>query len=775
MLRGLDLFHQMVKLRYNGSDRFTTNTGCFFTICVVFITLAISIATFKSILGFESPQVTVERSILPIPNPTSLSAPEFNFAVKLPKLDEASSLITLTMLRYTAIQHNNGTVEEILAPFPYKKCTIDYMKNYSEAFTTLGLEEAFCPDDNDLRISGIYHNPMTESLILSISSCQNDTNRPEIVCKSKEEILEFFANGFEGFVELFYSNTLISPTVHSEPVSYYLDNNYWFLLPGVQTIDAEVYINQQEILTDDNFLLEGWNVKNQTTYNVDATEMKTRPRSLMTIGENTFGIINIWLTKSTYKYTTKRLYPKLQEGLASVGSVFSLCVVVFGIIAGMYTENAYSLHFASQLYDLEYPRPQDKKKKRENGAKKDAKPQKSRCKRRRNRANTNHKTVEPPGANKSEAQEDSTALRSKNLFDKKQAIHYHLGDFLLGFFPCFRRKKDILIKKVIEAAEREFDLVEIVKRLHEFDRLKKILLEEDELMMLSYLKRPVISVQDPPPKSRGKSSRKAKKNKNLGDQELESGIKLKQETDSSTENSRKSPGSSKKEAELDKFADSFQNYNRLLKKMKHSVVSRKILKHMDPQISDVLFDYGVEINSNEKLKKATPQKIKANGDASAKSQNPRTMSKIEAGMIIASKLKKNYLLRKKQKLKEPAKLAIQINEQSVINHDMGEDYSITSEKPLIRPQAQEFEKIRKFEEQSHVAMKSIQTNQSPTLDHETTRVQIGPHENTRVDIEIPNIVVNQGQDNDRPLPTSTAPRTIGNESYFNLIIGSSMK
>mgnify|MGYP001018494237 CR=1 FL=1 len=44
-------------------------------------------------------------------------------------------------------------------------------------------------------------------------------------------------------------------------------------------------------------------------------------------------------------------------------------------------------------------------------------------------------------------------------------------------------------------AAREIDLIEILKKLQELERLKKILLDEDELRMLSYSQLPVISLQ----------------------------------------------------------------------------------------------------------------------------------------------------------------------------------------------------------------------------------------------------------------------------------------
>ena len=82
------------------------------------------------------------------------------------------------------------------------------------------------------------------------------------------------------------------------------------------------------------------------------------------------------------------------------------------------------------------------------------------------------------------------------LVPKKQTIKYNFGDFILSFLPCVKRRKDVFVQKVIDTARKDIYLLEIVKKLHEFDRLKRILLDEDELKLLSYQKLPVIREQD---------------------------------------------------------------------------------------------------------------------------------------------------------------------------------------------------------------------------------------------------------------------------------------
>lgn len=450
MFREFDLFNQPVKLNYKGSDRFTTNAGFFFTVCVVVITLIQAVLTFKSISSFESPQVTIERSILTIPNPTNFTETGFVFAIKMPDLTLDSTLVFLEMDHYAAIQHDNGTVEQVLTPIPFKPCTLEYMKDFKDEFVNLGLDQALCPDSaTDLQISGTYHNAISESILLTVNSCKNDTKRaPGVVCKSKEEISSYFAsNPLEAsFVEVFFSNTIISPT-HSESVSYYMDSFYWYLLPGYLTVDSEIYLNQQEIISDDNLLFENWNPKNHTTYNIDPAEIKTFSRALLSFNDfESYNIINVWLWKSRSKFTTRRLYPKLQQGLANIGSVFSLCLMVFGVLVRMYAQRAYPIHFASQFYDFDFGNQKKGAVNKKGSSKKDKKAQGPAINKERNRIDASTSVESPRSRSKKKPNIDIGSASSR-LLDEKPKITYNIGTFLLSFIPCLRRKRIFLSRR----------------------------------------------------------------------------------------------------------------------------------------------------------------------------------------------------------------------------------------------------------------------------------------------------------------------------------------
>lgn len=55
-----------------------------------------------------------------------------------------------------------------------------------------------------------------------------------------------------------------------------------------------------------------------------------------------------------------------------------------------------------------------------------------------------------------------------------------------GCFPCTLKENGIFLQESHRNPSEEFALIQIIKKVHEFDRLKKVLLDEDEIMMISY-------------------------------------------------------------------------------------------------------------------------------------------------------------------------------------------------------------------------------------------------------------------------------------------------
>ena len=745
MSRALDMFHQMIRLNYKGSNNFSTNTGCLFTILVVAITLVQGINTFRSILGYHSPQVTVERTELIDSGLFTLNFSDFRLMLNVFGANYSSSFVSFHMNYVQAYKFDNGTLQQRLIQIPYKRCPTDYFKDYPVGtYPPEFIYTGICPDVTEIELNGAdYNSPNYKSIAITVTKCMNGSH-PEITCKSSEEIDEYLKN-FSVIVGLFYSNSLLASTNYSTPITYFMDYVYWYLPPAGFTLEADVPVNQQDLITDDNLFLEGWNPKTQTTYQFDPTEMKDRIGNLQKDPIGNDILLNILMHRSSKQYTTKRLYPKLQQGLANVGSVFSLCVGVFGILTAMYVSRVYPLSIANQLYEFDLPNPQKETTKHHSKKKKE--------KSKGNKAESDRETSKPQETKK----EGDTELESI-LLGGKDKLRYNFIDFILGFFPCIKREKNLIINKAITAAEKEIDLVEILKKLQQLDRLKNILLDEDELIMISYYQPPVISLNNASEEQdlqatisrfnnpKGKSSKTSKKK-----------TKSTKEQKKSNDSSKNSHNSNQNDDGNAFAVVALRSYNRLLKKRRNSPVSRKILKYMHPKVNDALFDF--VINDNLPNQSQLTRNV----------NKPRQMSKLEAGLIISGRVQR-YLERRrartKQSSKDPANDSLISPGLDQVSHDVLGDCSFLSEKQPLKPVTQQLDITHKFDQESRTPSIALRLNEMSSLRMNTSNSQTIHQHNSQSDPKLSRPSPSKQEHSRRLPPLITFPKTASNP-YFD--------
>ena len=765
-----DLFHQNVKLNYKESHRFATRAGYFFTCCVVVITVIQAYSTFTSILSFGAPQVTSDRTVFIDPPSISLSPSDFRFFIHVRGLNLSSSYVSFNLFTHQVWKDSTGMYNETRTNITFRRCTEEDLKIFDKrTYPPEIYYQGICPELDHVQLNGSIHSEYYQTVQLILTTCVNDTNHPDIVCKSSDEIAnQLSSRTFT--LELYYSNTILSPTNYTTPFIYHLDFAQYMLSPGNFTIESDIFISQQDIITDDHLLIPGWKPKIQSTYQIDNTEVKTRVGRARTFSgqggrrpggsgggsggsggsgggsggsgnsssSSTYMLISVNFEVSRNKYTMKRLYPKLQQGLANVGSVFSLSVGIFGFLTALYVYRAYAVNIATQIYEIDMQNP----KNRPNNGKKD-----ERSKKKKGCCKAICKKKKPKSQTEVTANTEEDLLPLKELTRKKQTISYTFLDFLLSFCPCIRRKRNLLLKKAIKAAVKEIDLLNIVRRLQELERLKKILLDEDELRMLSFTQTPVISLEKPSPSNENLSkSEKTKKRKTKTD----TASKKRSLKADFRELELKSIDSlppipkinSKKSDKSDNFRDfeaSFQSYHRLLKRARSSRTSQRILTLMDPKISNTFFDFGAK--STEGLGRLTHTLSNLTKTLSEKGPRVRSMSKLEAGLIITRSLERHYSRQRKRNRRDSGKLIFSNsdspNNESPNNESPDNEsprneanklelFNIGSERRLLNPVAEQTETVNRAEQDSHYPSRvSIQFNDSsfsnslyvPSLQH----------------------------------------------------------
>ena len=661
ILGAFDIFHQKVQLNVNTRNKLSTNAGNVLTIIVVVVTLLQSFVTVSDIFNRANPALTKQQEILQDPGYLQLNSSSFVFAIGVQDagFNLSSSYVSFQMQYRIYTRLPNGTLIKNNTKVPLKKCDLDYMRNFSADFEKLGINNALCPTLMEYDVVGTFLGDNYQFIKIAVYSCMNDTSQPDIVCKPYDEVMKALT-GKTVQLQMFFSNTIFDPTNYTVPVTYYMSNLHWYTLPGQFTLNSDIFISEQVISTDDNMWFSDDNPSIITSYQIDPAEERPQSASREDVNPSNYEIANFYFRKSANKITTYRVFPKIQQGLVAIGGIFSVCVGVFGTIALFYTKQVLAVTIANEMYEFDIAKPSDKKK--------SGKSHFCCCKRKKKGSKTQITNLNDSmsklndrsrSSRKGSSSEKNGGLDfyvekfAKYTKNNQRLLSYTFYDFVIGLLCCRRRQKDKLVSKATNMVAKDIDILQILKKLQEIDKLKKVLLDEHQNNVFSYSRPPLVTLREPQPL-------KKPKKKDVKNEALERLQKLTKNSASIRPRGRRSTVSISRNTQLletqteydgiHKFVSLFSSYQRLLNTGNQSVLDNKILKLLDYEMDETLFNIFLEIKTNETTRKKFRAfyGAKVFGDMLEKKRQKTVMkmNKLEAGRIIARKLAE-YMRRKK--------------------------------------------------------------------------------------------------------------------------------
>ena len=193
--------------------------------------------------------------------------------------------------------------------------------------------------------------------------------------------------------------------------------------------------------------------------------------------------------------------------MSYIGGIWSSSYLVLRIIIVKYREAKYIQEISNKLYN--FPSQKQAQKKKKGDEKKNSK---------------NKKKKIPPKNEKDKVKDLQNATNTKTEQDelkteeiKTMKFHEKVGNkiqeyleyerkLILGFKDCiqiliesmmcpkrkFKSEKTILFENTKEFLESDLDLTNIIKRLHDLEKLKNLLLNDEQLIIFDYCPKPIV-------------------------------------------------------------------------------------------------------------------------------------------------------------------------------------------------------------------------------------------------------------------------------------------
>ena len=428
-------------------------------------------------------------------------------------------------------------------------CTKEDVKFNPDLFQSLQLKNSLCLDDKRFQLEGDWDEPDIKYIVLNLYMCDNKTYNNQ--CKSQEQIELFFSNKL--YFAIQFHDTLADLTDYKNPykISYKTD---YILMDTMLNKRETIKIKTSEIVTDEGWIFHDYNAKSNFLFDSKDFDFILRKNSYP------LGQYNIFASKTMEK--NSRRYETLPEALGSLVGIAHLIMAICFLVTNLVTHVSTLRFVLNQLYRFHISneiinRFKNKLKENtientnitiENLFKPHVTTEKLSTK--ISLTNPKPKVLEvdsfvlekysqekinnideeiPKKSRKIKKTLSSPTLKKKSqnfseFNEKKEFLSMGYLEYIcVRVYDFFKlkldRKKRIIIKGE-KLYKEEIDIINILLRLQEIEKIKKFLFDDDQLLLFECISKPIITLEEDDYKkikSESRSSYQFKTNSNLSE------------------------------------------------------------------------------------------------------------------------------------------------------------------------------------------------------------------------------------------------------------------
>lgn len=373
------------------------------------------------------------------------------------------------------------------------------------------VQKLFCLNDNFFEIQGFSQETTWQMLKISVLLCENSTEKNNNSCKSPEEISKFFE--MENF-QIVYGTPYFQPRNYEKPIENKLSTNLYKLDAKISKL-VKIFLQKLQIITDDSVIFENQRKQDSFLYEKEDSEV-----GLIQNSNEIFTIM--FLSSHTISFQT-RLYQTLIESIAVLGGMLNILVTCGLALSKLEKSVFLTVKIMNFLYsfqkdiDLQDKNSQIAKSfldrflffmrcpRKEQENKKDLTIKNSKYIRPLSLLNETYGENELKKLQLMKNQVDISVVSPKKFEkfkkennNKNNLLYFDFLQYLrLIFKQIFFIKttiKEKIFLKAKQMYERETDLVAILKKVQDVEKLKFILLNEKQIALFDLLEKPMVFI-----------------------------------------------------------------------------------------------------------------------------------------------------------------------------------------------------------------------------------------------------------------------------------------
>ncbi|CAD8152631.1 unnamed protein product [Paramecium pentaurelia] len=540
-IKQFDLFGVELNLNVNQQEKYRSACGGIASLIMIFLLGYIFTNRFINIINKEDYTIKVQNLKSANPTYNIMNSQNFMLAIKVndPLQDyyqnTSKTSYNITIQQFIQNSNQNGTkTKQLLKIYKLEKCTIEHFEavnlvDYLYIVKQLG--SYLClPLDYELYLQGSYNSEKFFYPKLIIQTCQNEQE----FCYSKEEIFEFNKNKSSTItLSTLIKSSLFLFNETKNSLQHYIGSDFYLQSDFSHYCTADLFFQFNKIKIDDNLLslmttsnteLDYWSfsLPNYRQFQKEVTDINV--------------IFEINLRLDAESQVTTKMAQSFDQFLSYLGGMLKFFSALFGFVAIQYNFLAMRISLANVLYEFNLPlkeqgrvifsydkllnyiqlkinRVDDLIGKLKNYAHQVVKLSNitrawtSFSSNTRLQKQEQHEVGEHQYS-KQEINDFTEKLKDmkenflysliKKILDSKKQLKLGVNFFTLAFYCCQCFQKVWVTRKLIRQCDlmirRDLDIVTILSKIQQIEKLKATILDQDQISVFNYIPKPVIFV-----------------------------------------------------------------------------------------------------------------------------------------------------------------------------------------------------------------------------------------------------------------------------------------
>ncbi|CAD8067040.1 unnamed protein product [Paramecium sonneborni] len=540
-IKQFDLFGVELNLNIRQQDKYRSACGGIASLIMIFLLSYIFTNRFINIINKEDYTIKVQslKSANPIYN--IMNSQNFMLAIKLSDpiqkfyQNATKTSYKISIQQYIQKSNQNGTkTKELLKIYKLEECTINHFDSvnfidYSYIFNQLN--SYLClPLNYELYLQGSYNSEIFFYPKLMVEICKEESE----FCYSQEEIQAFKHNQLSTItLSTLIKSSLFLFNETQNSLYHYIDSDFYLETDLSHYSTADLFFQFNKINIDDRLLsMMATSTEELDYWSFSLPNYRQFQRQVTTVDV----LFEINLRISPEQQVTTKTVQRFDQYLSYLGGMLKFFSALFGFVAIQYNLLAMRISLANVLYEFNLPtqdqgrvkfsydkllnfiqlkinRVDDLIGKLKSYAHQVVKlsnitrawtsfSSSARFQKQEQREVGEHQY------SKQEINEYTEKLKEmkesflysliQKILDTKKQLKLGINFFTLAFYCCSCFQKVQVTRKLLKQCDlmikRDLDIVTILSKIQQIEKLKAILLDQNQISVFDYIPKPVIFV-----------------------------------------------------------------------------------------------------------------------------------------------------------------------------------------------------------------------------------------------------------------------------------------